>query len=81
MVVNDGGGAVSHVGVALTFGLAVFALIAALGDVSGAHFNPAVTIGFRLAGRFPGRLVPPYILSQCAGALLASLVVRLLFPG
>jgi len=75
-----GGGAVSHVGVGLTFGLVVFAMIAALGDISGAHINPAVTIGFWIARRFPSRLVAPYILSQLAGAILASLAVRLLFP-
>lgn len=79
-IVVDSGGAVSHVGVALTFGLVVFALIAALGDVSGAHFNPAVTCGFWLARRFPGRLVLPYVACQCVGALLASIAVRLLFP-
>ena len=79
IVVNDSG-AVSHVGVALTFGLVVFAMIAAVGDVSGAHLNPAVTVGFWLAGRFPGRAVLPYAASQCGGAILASLVVRLLFP-
>lgn len=79
-IVVNSGGAVSHVGVALTFGMIVFAMIAALGDVSGAHLNPAVTVGFFLARRFPGRAVAPYILSQCAGAILASLAVRLLFP-
>jgi aquaporin Z len=79
-IVVNATGAVSHVGVALTFGLIVFVMIAALGDVSGAHLNPAVTVGFYLARRFPGRAVLPYILSQCAGAVLASLVVRLLFP-
>lgn len=80
IVVNDAGGAVTHVGVALTFGLVVFALIAALGDVSGAHLNPAVTAGFWLAGRFPGRAVVPYVASQCGGAVLASLTVWALFP-
>lgn len=79
-IVANAGGAVSHVGVALTFGLVVFALIAALGDVSGAHLNPAVTIGFTLAGRFPGGRVLPFVGAQCGGALLASLTVRLLFP-
>jgi aquaporin Z len=79
-IVVNGGGAVSHVGVALTFGLVVFAMIAAVGDVSGAHLNPAVTLGFYIARRFPGRSVLPYILSQCAGAVLASLTVRFLFP-
>jgi aquaporin Z len=73
-------GAVSHVGVALTFGLVVLALIYALGDVSGAHLNPAVTLGFFLARRFPGRDVAPYMLAQCVGAILASALLRGLFP-
>lgn len=72
-------GAVSHVGVALTFGLVVFAMIAAVGDVSGAHLNPAVTIGFWIARRLPARIVPSYVLSQCIGAVLASVAVRLTF--
>jgi aquaporin Z len=80
VVVNQVHGQVSHVGVALTFGLIVLALIYALGDVSGAHFNPAVTLGFVAARRFPLRSVPAYVLSQCLGALLASGVLRLLFP-
>jgi MIP family channel proteins len=80
IVVNDLRGQVTHVGVALTFGLIVLALIYALGDISGAHFNPAVTLGFLAARRFPLRSVGPYLLSQCAGALLASVVLRLLFP-
>jgi aquaporin Z len=80
IVVNDTHGAVTHVGIALTFGLVVLALIYALGDVSGAHLNPAVTLGFFAARRLPGRLVLPYLASQCAGALLASGFVRLLFP-
>jgi aquaporin NIP len=79
-IVVDNGGAVSHVGVSLTFGLVVFALIAALGDVSGAHFNPAVSVGFWAARRFPGERLAPYIAAQCAGAILASLSVRGLFP-
>jgi aquaporin Z len=82
IVINDvSGGAVSHVGVALTFGLVVLALVYAVGDVSGAHLNPAVTVAFWLARRFPGREVGPYLLAQCAGAIFASGLLRALFPG
>ena len=66
-------------GIALTFGLVVLAMIYTLGDISGAHINPAVTIGFWLSRRLPGREVVPYLASQCTGALLASFVMRLLF--
>jgi aquaporin Z len=80
IIINDvRGGAVTHVGIALTFGLVVLAMIYALGDVSGAHLNPAVTLGFFTARRLPGRWVLPYILSQCLGAFLASGLLRLLF--
>ena len=80
IIINDiSGGAVSHVGVALTFGLVVMAMIYALGDVSGAHMNPAVSIGFLLARRVGARQALQYIASQCAGALLASLVLRVMF--
>jgi aquaporin Z len=74
------GGAVTHVGIALTFGLIVLAMVYTLGDISGAHINPAVTISFFVARRFPGRNVLPYVISQCAGAIGASAVLRLLFP-
>ncbi len=81
IVSNDvSGGAVTHVGVSLTFGLVVMAMIYALGDVSGAHLNPAVTLGFWRAGRFPGRDVAGYIVAQLVGALLASGLLRLAFP-
>lgn len=80
IVINDATGAVTHVGVALTFGLVVMAMIYAVGDVSGAHINPAVTIGFWAARRFPGGLVVPYIAGQCLGAFVASGLLRALFP-
>jgi aquaporin Z len=81
IVVNDvSGGVVTHVGISLTFGLIVLAMIYTFGEVSGAHLNPAVTLGFWVAGRFETRSVTPYILSQCLGALLASVLLLLMFP-
>ncbi len=81
IVINDvTHGAVTHVGIALTFGLVVLAMIYTVGDISGAHLNPAVTLGFWAARRFEASQVLPYLASQCAGALLASGVLRLLFP-
>src|SRR5246127_5866834 len=80
-VKNDvSGGAITHVGIALTFGLVVLAMIYAVGDVSGAHLNPAVTIGFFAARRFEGRWVLPYIASQIIGAVLARFSLWLMFP-
>ena len=80
IVVNDQSGALTHIGIALTFGFAVMAMVFAFGEISGAHINPAVTLGFWFSGRLQGREVPPYLLAQFIGALLASLTVYLLFP-
>jgi aquaporin NIP len=81
IIINEtSGGAITHVGIALTFGLVVLAMIYTLGDVSGAHLNPAVTLGFWAARRFPDRKVPGYLTAQISGALLASLILKLLFP-
>jgi MIP family channel proteins len=72
-------GGVSHVGIALTFGFVVTVMIYALGPISAAHFNPAVTFGFAASRRFPWRYVPAYVAAQAGGAVLASLLHRLLF--
>ncbi len=73
-------GAITHVGVAITFGFIVMAMIYALGNISGAHLNPAVTIAFTLAKKFEVKQVVPYIISQLIGAFLASLILKYLFP-
>jgi aquaporin NIP len=77
---NVTGGVVTHAGIALTFGLVVLAMIYTVGDVSGAHLNPAVTLGFFAAGRCRLEMVPRYIASQVLGATAASLLLRFLFP-
>ena len=81
IVVNAAtGGAITHAGIALVFGLVVLAMIYTIGDVSGAHINPAVTLGFYAAGRLQGGLVLPYIASQILGAFTATLAVRSILP-
>jgi aquaporin NIP len=81
IVINEvSGGTVTHVGIALTFGLVVLAMIYTVGDISGAHLNPAVSLGFFAARRFPVRELIPYVLSQSAGAFVASGMLRVLFP-
>jgi aquaporin NIP len=73
-------GSISHAGIACTFGLIVSAMIYTLGDVSGAHLNPAVSIAFWIARKFPGREVIPYVISQIMGAFIASFILKGLFP-
>ncbi len=81
ITINDvSGGAITHVGIALTFGLIVLAMIYTVGDVSGAHLNPAVTLAFWVAGRFPARSILPYLGAQLGGAVAASALLRFLFP-
>lgn len=81
IIINDvSGGTVTHLGIALTFGLIVLAMIHALGDVSGCHLNPAVTLGFWLARRLDRGWIGPYIASQILGAACASLTLRIMFP-
>ena len=73
-------GVITHLGIALTFGLIVLAMIYCFGDVSGAHLNPAVTLAFAAARRFPWRDVPGFFGAQIVGALVASGLLKLLFP-
>lgn len=81
-VLVDGvsGGALGLVGIAMVFGLVVMAMIYAIGDLSGAHINPAVTIAAWVRGVFPAAQVAPYVIAQCAGALAASATLRFHFP-
>ena len=69
------GGPADTLAVALTFGLALVALVNALGHVSGAHLNPAVTLGLAITSKFPWKYVPAYLVAQVLGAVLASLTV------
>lgn len=81
IVINQqSNGAVTHVGIAITFGLIVMSMIYSLGNISGAHLNPAVSIAFTFAGRFSAKQLPGYIAAQLAGALLASTMLKFLFP-
>jgi aquaporin NIP len=73
------GGGVGHVGIGLTFGLIVMVMIYAVGHISGAHFNPAVTLGFAVGRHFPWADVPRYWAAQFAGGLAASLLLRGMF--
>jgi aquaporin Z len=81
IVFNDmSGGAIGHPGIAATFGLVVMTGIYAVGDTSGAHFNPAVTLAFAASGRFDKRVVLPFWSAQIAGALLAAAILKIYAP-
>ncbi len=81
IIVNEAyNGAITHIGVALSFWLVIMVMIYAVGAISGAHFNPAVTIGFWLNRTFAAREIIPYILSQLTGAFIASFMLLFLFP-
>lgn len=81
MVVDDvHGGVVSHAGIAIAWGLAVMTMIYAVGDISGAHLNPAVSVAFSVAGRQRWRDTGVYSVAQVLGAVAAAGVLRLCFP-
>jgi aquaporin NIP len=73
-------GAISHLGIAISFGLAVSIMIYTFGKISGAHMNPAVSFALVIGGHFPLKHFTPYLISQTLGAIAASLTLHLLFP-
>ncbi len=79
IVVNQATGALGHAGVAATFGLVIMVMIAAIGHLSGAHFNPAVTLAFAITRHFAWRDVPLYLGGQLAGATVGAMVLRAAF--
>ncbi len=80
IVNQESHGVITHVGLAITCGLIVMSMIYAFGELSGAHLNPAVSIAFTLAGRFPPKQLVPYIVSQLAGGIAASVTLKFMFP-
>ncbi len=78
IMVNAQTGELGHVGIALTFGLIILVMIAAVGHISGAHFNPAVTIAFAVTRHFPWRKVLIYVAAQIVGAVLGAITLRFL---
>ena len=76
IMVNQSTGALGHAGVAASFGLVIMVMIAAVGHLSGAHFNPAVTVAFALTRHFPWRDVPFYVVGQLLGAVSGAWVLR-----
>ncbi|CDN54434.1 Aquaporin Z [Neorhizobium galegae bv. officinalis bv. officinalis str. HAMBI 1141] len=72
---------IGFVGVALAFGLTVLTMAYAVGGISGGHFNPAVSVGLTVAGRFPASSLLPYVIAQVVGAVVAALVLYLIASG
>jgi len=72
---------IGFAGVALAFGLTVLTMAYALGPLSGAHFNPAVSVGLWAGGRFPTREVPAYVAAQVAGSLAAATILWFIARG
>ncbi|MCC6371994.1 MAG: MIP family channel protein [Bacteroidia bacterium] len=80
IISQESGGSISHAGIAITFGLIVTAMIYALGGISGAHMNPAVTIALWVAKEFKFKHILPYVIAQSLGGLMASALLRFMFP-
>ena len=81
IIINDiSGGAITHLGVGIVFGLIIMTMIYALGEISGAHFNPAVSFGFWLAKRLPLKEFFLFVISQVLGGITASLFLKVVFP-
>ena len=81
IIINDiSGEAITHLGVGIVFGLIIMTMIYALGEISGAHFNPAVSFGFWLAKRLPSKELFPFVISQILGGVTASMFLRIIFP-
>ena len=80
VVADEYPGTLDHVGVGLVWGLIVMAMIYSIGNISGAHINPAVTIGFCVSGRLDRKQVLPYVGAQILGALLAAAALRFFYP-
>ena len=79
IMTNEISGDIGHVGISLAFGIAVLIMIYSVGNVSGAHFNPAVTIAFYFVNKLDKKMVLPYICSQLSGALTASLLLKFIY--
>jgi aquaporin NIP len=79
ILVNHATGALGHGGVAASFGLVIMVMIAAVGHLSGAHFNPAVTLAFAVTRHFSWRDVPSYLIGQTVGAVAGAAVLRAFF--
>ncbi len=73
-------GVIGNIGIAITFGAIVASMIYTFADLSGAHFNPAITLGFSILKLFPAKKIAPYLISQITGAFAATLVLKFLFP-
>ena len=81
IVVDETGiGNIGHLGISMIFGLVIMAMIYSYGDISGAHFNPAVTISFWAARRISFKDAGRYIAAQIIGAVLAAAILRMMFP-